>query len=106
MTITKFNEKFDQYDKENPHVWDLFVRFTFELLALGKTRYSARGIFDRIRWETMITTTDDPYRISNNWSPYYARKFHKAFPDHDGFFTIRPARADREDADDTPGGTP
>lgn len=94
MTAIKFNEKFDQYDKDNPHVWNLFVKFTFQLIAIGKTRYSARGIFDRIRWETMIQTTDDPYRISNNWSPYYARKFHKAFPEHDGFFTIRPARAD------------
>jgi len=97
MSDNKFNEKFDLYDKANPHVWELFVRFTTELLALGKTRYSARGIFDRIRWETMITTTDDPYRISNNWSPYYARKFHKAFPKYDGFFTIRPARADHAD---------
>jgi hypothetical protein len=94
MSDNKFNEKFDEFDKDNPEVWQMFVRFTFELISKGRTRYSARGVFHRIRWETALTTDDQVYKLNNNWSPCYARKFHQSFPEHGEFFKLRMCRAD------------
>lgn len=95
-----FNKKFYQFDKDNPKVWELFVRFTFELIAKGRQRYSARGVFHRIRWETALTTSDQLYKLNNNWSPCYARKFHTIYPEYEGFFSLRISRADEEIEDE------
>lgn len=102
--LEAFNSRFDQFDKDNPRVWELFQRFTFELISKGKNRYSSDGVLHRIRWETALTTNDPVYKLNNNWSPYYARKFHKVYPQHDGFFALRVSRADQEiDHEPAPG---
>lgn len=95
--LEDFNNRFDQFDNDNPKVWELFQRFTFELINKGRKRYSSDGVLHRIRWETALTTDDQTYKLNNNWSPYYARKFHKTYPQHAGFFATRPSRADVEE---------
>lgn len=99
--MEKDNEKkFSQFDMENPDVWLMFERFTFELINRRKRRYSARGIFHRIRWETAIQGKDDmPFKLNNNWSPWYARKFIAKYPQHSDFFSTRFARADIDSED-------
>ena len=91
-----FNAKFVQFDNDNPKVWEMFVHFTFELIARGRTRHSARDVLHRIRWETSLRTDDEVFKVNDHWSPCYARKFHKAYSQHDGFFAVRPSRADQE----------
>lgn len=89
-------DKFVQFDNDNPDVWELFVQFTFEMINKGRTRYGARGVFERIRWETALQTTDPVYKLNDHWTPYYARKFHAVYPEHDGFFALRSSRFDEE----------
>ena len=89
--------QFVQFDNDHPVIWELFRRFTLEAIASGRQRFSARAIFHRIRWETMIKPTGDilnpdtgkPIKLNNNWSPYYARKFLDEFPRARGFFRLR-----------------
>jgi hypothetical protein len=81
--------KFERYDAMNPHVWDLFVRFTFDVIRAGHTRFSADSILHRIRWETSVVTISSHYKINNDFSADYARKFIHAFPHHNKFFEIR-----------------
>jgi|TARA_R100001530_G_scaffold136032_1_gene114945 hypothetical protein len=78
-------EAFEKYHNTNPHVYDLFVRFAFEILDAGHTHYSARAIIDRIRWHTNIETQGDIFKISNNQTPYYARMFSYDYPHHADF---------------------
>tara|TARA_Y100000593_G_scaffold93896_1_gene190465 strand:+ start:451 stop:852 length:402 start_codon:yes stop_codon:yes gene_type:complete len=92
--------EFLKYDAENPHVWELFKRFTFEAIRAGHGNFSAAGIAERIRWETMISTTPingDAFKLSNNHNAFYARKFHDHFPEHDGFFRTRKSVADKKE---------
>lgn len=89
---------FEQYDKANPQVWDAFIRFTKEAIASGHERLSAKLVVERIRWETLIDSrSDDGFKICNNHSAYYARKFHKVFPEHEGFFRTRAVSAPSAD---------
>jgi len=106
MTAIKFNEKFDQFDNDNPKIWEMFERFTFELISKGRNRHSARDVIHRIRWETALKTDDPNFKVNDHWSPCYARKFHKVHPRYDGFFSVRPSRADREDNNAITGETP
>lgn len=80
---------FEQFDADNPKVWELFVRFTFDVIKAGHERFSADSILHRIRWETAIKTTDEHFKINNNFSADYARKFMLQFPEYDGFFELR-----------------
>jgi hypothetical protein len=85
-------QRFDRFDAANPQVWEAFQRYTFELLRAGRTAYSSDAILHRIRWDSAIQTSGTPFKISNNHSAYYARKFHAAFPQHDGFFRTNELR--------------
>lgn len=88
-------KQFNKFHADNPHVYDLFRSFTFQVIQVPKAHYSARAIFDRIRWFSDIeTVSDDPFKISNNHSPFYARLFMRDFPQHKGFFITKEAEAD------------
>jgi len=83
-------------DAQNPDVWRLFEQFTFHMIRRGFDHYSARAVLHRVRWETATPLEDQSnYKINNNWSPFYARKFHEKYPQYGGFFRNRLSRADR-----------
>jgi len=83
-------KSFKKYHDDNPHVYGLFDRFTRVVLSAGRHHYSARAIFDRIRWHTEIETkSDDIFKISNNHSPYYSRLWEYNNPEYAGFFITK-----------------
>jgi hypothetical protein len=87
MTLT---DKFNQYHRDNPQVYELFKRFTFMAIKRGHNRLSAWMIANRIRWETSIETFSvDEYKISNDYIALYARMFMRDHPEYDGFFKIK-----------------
>ena len=92
MTIGKWTkENFDVYHKENPEIYNHFERFA--LIAASKRKYySAKSIFHRVRWESMVSSIDDDYKIDDGWISHYARKFMEDHPEHEGFFKTRVRR--------------
>lgn len=90
--------KWREYHNANPEVYDLFVKFTFNVIRRGYTNYSANAIFERIRWHTDIETKDNSgFKISNNHRAYYARHFMNCNPEYEGFFRTKPVKEDREE---------
>ena len=89
--VTLMN-RFNNFNRDNPEVYELFKRFTFQAINRGHTRLSAWMIANRIRWETQIETVNDDYKISNDYIALYSRKFMKDYPEHDGFFRIKPMK--------------
>jgi hypothetical protein len=83
-------ENFNEYHKSNPEIYNLFVKFT-NMATQRKKYYSAKAIFHRIRWESMISGEGD-YKIDDGWISHYARKFMDDFPQHSGFFQTRDRR--------------
>jgi len=82
-------EKFETYHKDNPHVYDLFVRFAKEAKESGRDKFSAYAIFERIRWFVDVETRGDRFKVNNNYRPYYARKMMEEYPEFHDFFHIR-----------------
>jgi ABC-type proline/glycine betaine transport system substrate-binding protein len=82
-------QKWWEFHKANPQVYELFKRFTFEALRSGRKNYSAYAIFQRIRWHSEIETQGDDFKLNNNHQPYYARLFMHDHPQYDGFFRTR-----------------
>ena len=81
-------ENFELFHNENLLVYDLFEKFALQASSI-RDRYSARGIFHRIRWETMIQQTGAVYKIDDGWSPHYARMFMEKHPHLNSFFETR-----------------
>jgi hypothetical protein len=71
-------------------VWDLIVRFTFELINRGHKHGGAAQVFERIRWETSAgADSDTDYKLNNNHRAIYARWFGDKYPEHAKFFRTR-----------------
>jgi hypothetical protein len=83
-------EKWWEFHKQNPHVYELFEQFTFQAINAGFENYSANAVFERIRWHTDIETkSNGGFKLSNNHRAYYARYFHHLNPEYDGFFRTK-----------------
>ena len=85
-----------KWHKSNPHVYELFKKFTFEAINKGHVRFSHWLIMNRIRWETSINTIGDEFKIRNDFIAYYARLFMHEFPDHNEIFSTKKMKWEKE----------
>lgn len=83
--------EFEEFHANNPHVYELYVKYALEAKARGRRRFSIAMITERIRWYTTIETDDDEYKINNNHKAFYARKLMED-PRFAGLFQIREQR--------------
>lgn len=87
----KQTKTFEQYDKENPQIWEAFEKLTIDRIYKGFKNYSSKSIFEAVRWHTATPGGNDEFKINNNYTAGYARKFMKVYPEYEGFFRIRNA---------------
>ncbi|MEK0369760.1 MAG: hypothetical protein QQN55_01195 [Nitrosopumilus sp.] len=86
-------EKFEQFNKENPLVYSLFKQQVLKAISKGKKKISAKTVLGFIRWETQFHTTGDEYKINDAFTSRYARKFNSDFPEHNEIFHLRNLRS-------------
>ena len=94
--MTPLRQAFEDFDQANPHIWELFMKFAYEIFH-HHSHFSADAVLHRIRWEVATTTTEyeaGGYKINNNYSAFYARKLMDADPAFAGFFRTRASAAD------------
>ena len=85
--------KWKEFHHDNPRVYELFKKFTFQAIQAGRKNYSVNAIFERIRWHTDIETCGDDFKLNNNHRAYYGRKFMRDYPEYDGFFRTRDTKS-------------
>lgn len=89
---------FKQFHKENPEVYTLFQRFTDQVRHRGYKTFGARAIWEQLRWYTLIETTEEPYKLNNNYAPLYSRMLMLHQSGYKGFFKSRPKNSGVSDA--------
>lgn len=87
---------FDKFDRENPDVFAAFERLALTAIKKGKTRLSSKLICEVIRWEVFLETSGEEFKINNNYTAFYARKFMDRHPEHGKCFETRRSKADRK----------
>lgn len=87
-------EEMQQYHDDNPHIYEAFERFTFEVINAGRKYYSARTIVERMRWHSQIEAKNDTFKLNDHQVPFYSRLFEEKNPQHKGFFHKRSSVAD------------
>ena len=91
MTI----DEFIQYHHENPKVFETFKKFTFQVIDSGRKYFSARAIWERIRWVTQVEDNSITFKLSDHPMPFYARLFENKYPEYKGFFRKHRCEADK-----------
>lgn len=81
----KLTLDFLAFHRDNPQIYELFVRFASEV-ARNRSRFGSRAILERIRWETNINSNHETLKIPNAYSAYYSRLFEIDHPRFDGMF--------------------
>lgn len=94
---SELKRRFIRFDLDNPHVYALLMRYTFQVIERGYQHYGIAALFERIRWHTDIETTDIDFKMNNDYKAFYARKFHMEFPKHDGFFRTRTQKGENHE---------
>jgi len=103
LSGTRYDElslKVKVFHNSHPEVWDLFRKFTFDLIAKGFKHYGAKSVFERIRWHTDTPDSEgkSSFKVNNDYTAFYARAFMKRYPKYDGFFRIRQQTSKNRDA--------
>jgi|TARA_Y100000052_G_C2924379_1_gene70335 hypothetical protein len=89
MNSDSIKHKWWLWHKKNPHVYELFKKFTLIAIDRGHKEMSAWLIVNRIRWETSVETSGNDFKISNDFIAYYARLFMHDYPQYEGFFRTK-----------------
>jgi len=55
----------------------------------GIKRWSADAMFHVLRWESALSTGDLGVKVNNNYSSLAARDLMDAYPELEGFFSLR-----------------
>jgi hypothetical protein len=95
IEISRARQRWLEWHRDNPHVYELFKAFTFQAIDRGHKRLSAWLVVNRIRWETAVETNGGDFKISNDFIAYYARLFMEEHPEFRGFFRTKPLKEER-----------
>lgn len=90
---TRLDLEFEAFHRANPRVYATLARLARQAVAAGKRRVGIKMLWEVMRWEMWITTTDDAFRLNNNWPSRYARLLMQREPDLAGLFETRELRS-------------
>lgn len=67
--------QFADFHAANPDVYDRLVQMTEQLVARGRTKVGMKMLFEVLRWEHLLRTTDpnSDFKLNNNYTAHYAR---------------------------------
>ena len=85
-TIDGFFESF----QANPEIWRMFERYTLDAIGANR-KLGAKAIMERVRWEAEIERNQE-FKVSNNWTAYYARTFAMKHPAYRNYFDFKTVR--------------
>ena len=88
---------FEQYHNDNPQIYKAFKHYVLMAKQKGFKNYSAKSLFEIIRWHTPTKKNGKVFKIYNNYAPDYARKMMQEYESFKGFFRVRTLKAKRHE---------
>lgn len=83
---------FERWIGANPHVLSMFIDLALQLQRAGRRRIGAKAIVERMRWEYMLRTDGDGFKLNNNWTSRLARAAVRRRPELADVFEFRELR--------------
>lgn len=88
-------DKFLEYHTKYPSVFQKFKQLAIDAKNLGHKHFSARGLFQVMRFKMGGDLKQDGYKYNNNYTPFYVRLLEKECPEFVGFFEKRKSNSDQ-----------
>lgn len=96
MTATLFDrarppiaERFEAFHRENPHVADALERLAANAIEAGAGRVGVKMLYEVLRYERIIETRGDDFRLNNDYHSRYARLLIERRPEWAGKIETR-----------------
>ena len=95
QNLLKFKEwdikkqKFRKFHFANPLVYQTFSIYSWDASKAGHKVFSHWLIMNRIRWDSLLKTDGEKYKIPNEFIAFYARMFMIRHPQLGTFFKIK-----------------
>ncbi len=86
--MVPLQQRWREFHAANPHVYAHFERLALKA-AQFRVRFGAKAIWEVMRWEMAINTTEAEPKLNNSYTAYYAREFVRRHPEHTGLFEMR-----------------
>ena len=84
--------QFLTFHRANPHVYRALRDLALDLKRRGRDSWGIGGLFEVLRWQRAMTTTDAEFKLNNNLRAYYSRYLMQHEPELAGFFETREIR--------------
>jgi hypothetical protein len=89
-------ERFESFHRLNPHVAENLFKLAKRAKDRGVKRWAVKALIEHLRWQTVMQTEGEVWKINNNHAPFYARLLMKEHQELDGFFETRKLSAKSE----------
>lgn len=86
------SEGFKEFHMANPEIYKMFESECYKAIEKGVTKISAKLILNVIRWNRIVSTTDENFKINDAFQRSYAVLFCELNPMHKHIFNFRKAR--------------
>lgn len=86
---TELRKKFNDFHKNNPKVYSELVSLAKQAKARGRAKIGMRMLYEVVRWNRYLKTTDEDYKMNNDYCAFYARKIVDENPELEGIFELR-----------------
>jgi hypothetical protein len=87
------DEKFWNFHEKNPQVFHELAEMALDAHAKGKKKIGIGMLFEVLRWNRFINTTDADFKLNNNYRSRYSRILVQVYPELDGLFETRRIRS-------------
>jgi hypothetical protein len=90
----KLEEAFWIFHQENPRVYEMLVKFAREWRRRRgpDAKLGIKELFERVRWEVSLVTSDESFKLNNNHTAFYARLIMRENEDLKDIFRLRQQR--------------
>ena len=89
ITNAGYPREFMYFHLNNPHIYQHLVELTHKRMDAGHKRGSIKQMFEVLRWEYDLTTTDNKFKLNNNYTAWYSRLLMDHIPRFNDFFELR-----------------
>lgn len=91
----KLRDGFEDFHRQNPHVYLKIVSMVRQAKARGRTRVGMAQIFEVLRWEYGLRSdTTEPFKLNNSYRSFMTRLVEQNHPELRGVLTMRKSIAD------------
>lgn len=93
LSGTQADLEFRQFHNDNPRVYLELVKLARQAKASGRQKVGIKMLFEVIRWNRFLKTSDPIYKMNNNYHSRYARLIMENEPDLASIFDTRELRS-------------